>query len=340
MMAEKCFMIGTYAPMGKPSVWEAVLNTETAELRVRPVSALVENPSWLLAHPKGDILYAVEEKVPEGKIAALKRSDGEWKPVCRLPAGSAPCHLALDDQARFLFCSNYMDGTLSVYRLDPEGIPQEQTDLLVHSGHGRNPDRQEGPHLHSAWFHEGKLLTVDLGLDLVSVCDLDRERGRMTESRRISLPAGSGPRHIAFHPAHPDLLYVVAELNGRVYVVSASAGKVLQEVPVVPENRGEASRSAAVHFAGDTLYASTREYESVALCTLREDGLLDEARVYLHAQKTPRDVWMDERFCITADEGSCALTLLRRTGSTLTQCGVVSTGTAKPTCILPRFPVC
>ena len=68
---------------------------------------------------------------------------------------------------------------------------------------------------------------------------------------------------------------------------------------------------------------------------LREDGTLGEAARFPHAQETPRDVWMNDSWCITADEGSCALTLIRREGQTLRQADVVRTPNVHPTCILP-----
>ena len=337
-MEKQVFLIGSYAPKGTPSVWEAQLDCIHGTLSAEPLSCEAENPSWILLHPDGRTLYAVEELVPAGRLAVMKKEGGRWYTVLRLPAGSAPCHLETDGRGEYLLCSNYMDGTLQVFRIGSDGIPEAETDVIRHSGSGPNRERQESAHIHSAWFHGGKVYSADLGLDRVSVMKLDRENGKLTVISEWQLPPGSGPRHIAFHRNHPNRGYVLGELNGRVYVLDLQTGEIVQELSAVPENWSEPFRASSVRFTGNTLYTGTRECNVISIFSLREDGTLSRPVICPHRQQTPRDVWMNDDWCITADEGSCCLTLLRREGSQLTEQMTVPTGEAHPTCILPWFP--
>lgn len=336
-MSEKRFLIGTYAEAGQNSLWEACLDEAACALSAKPLSSELRNPSWIALHPDGQTLYAVEELEPKGAFAALKMRNGVWRTVERLEAGSAPCHICLDRRAEFAFVSNYMDGTLSVYRLGPDGLPKEQSDLIRHNGHGVNPERQEGPHIHSTLLLPGDetICCCDLGLDEVSVCSLNRGSGKLQQVRVMKLPDGAGPRHMARHPRHPDLLYVDAELGGQVFVISLRSGEAIQSVSAIPKDYTADFRVSSIRFTGDTLYVGARECNTVSLFRLRPDGLLDAPTIYRHSQETPRDVWMDDSWCITADEGSFGLTLLRREGDTLRQLSFTPTPGAKPTCILP-----
>ena len=334
------FLMSGYAKAGDPGILSAALDTENGKLAFLPACTELENPSWILMHPNGKILYAVEELAPDGRVAVLQRDEtpgreNMWKPVRRLPAGSSPCHLSLTDDASFLLISNYMDGTLHVWKLDGQGMPETRTAEIRHSGKGPNPDRQEGPHIHAALYLGGTVYVTDLGLDRVVGYRLDKANGTLHREKEFVFPAGSGPRHMAVHEKHPGLMYVDTEMGGTVCTVRISDGAILQERRVIPEDFGALFRVSSIRFAGDVLYVGSRECNMVTLFPLREDGTLGEAARFPHAQETPRDVWMNDSWCITADEGSCALTLIRREGQTLRQADVVRTPNVHPTCILP-----
>ena len=329
----KKFLIGGYAQAGGNGILSAGLDTEKGKLTAVPVCTELENPSWILMHPDGNVLYAVEELVPDGRIAVLHQEGNSWKVIKRLKAGSAPCHLALNGAASFLTVSNYMDGTLQVWKLDGNGIPEAMTAEIRHSGKGTDPDRQEGPHIHASLYHDRILYVTDLGLDRVFGYRLNEHDGSLKKEKEFAFPAGGGPRHMAVHERFPDYLYVNTEMGGKAYVVRISDGTILQEQQVVPESFPGIFRVSSIRFAGDVLYIGSRECNMVALFRLKEDGMLSQAVRYSHQQETPRDVWMDDSWCITADEGSGSLTLLKRDGLSLQQAEVVPTPGVRPTCV-------
>ena len=145
----KQFLIGSYAPEGEPSIFGVELDEEKQKLRLLWEDGQVQNPSFLYLHPNCHVLYAVEERVPNGGLAVMIKTEEGWLLKERLLAGSAPCHLEMTPDARYLLVSNYMDGTIGVYRADESGMNVVQTDLVRHQGKGVNPTRQEGPHVHS-----------------------------------------------------------------------------------------------------------------------------------------------------------------------------------------------
>ena len=117
----KQFLIGSYAPEGEPSIFSVELDEEKQKLRLLWEDGQVQNPSFLYLHPNCHVLYAVEERVPNGGLAVMIKTEEGWLLKERLLAGSAPCHLEMTPDARYLLVSNYMDGTIGVYRADESG---------------------------------------------------------------------------------------------------------------------------------------------------------------------------------------------------------------------------
>lgn len=48
----------------------------------------------------------------------------------------------------YLFVSNYTSGSLSVFRLDVQRGTMRLVEYKQHTGSGKHPERQEGPHVH------------------------------------------------------------------------------------------------------------------------------------------------------------------------------------------------
>ena len=328
------FLIGGYARPGIGGIRWLSLNETEKTLEDRSACDELENPSWLCPHPEGKILYAVEERVPDGNIVVLERAGDQWRVRQRVPAGSAPCHIRLDAGNGMLFVSNYMDGTLSVYRLDPRGNIGGQTDLIRHHGSGPVSDRQEAAHVHSALYDRGVVYVADLGTDQVTAYQVHPADGKLSLRKAYDLPPGSGPRHMATHPEHPGLLYVIGELSGEIYALSLNDGAILDRISVIPEEYSGESRASAIKLVGDTLYAGVRESNNVAVGSIGPGGTLAAPSITLLRHETPRDVWMNGTWCLTADEGSEGVTLLERQGNGLTERFFLPTPGLKPACIL------
>lgn len=331
------YLIGSYAPKGCGSIYRLEVDNDNLDMRCTATYSCAENPSYLLMHPNGKIIYAVEERVPDGSLAVLELCGEKIVHLASMSSGgSAPCHLALDDTARYLFVSNYMSGSLAVYLLDGNGIPLRMTDLKQHSGRGHNLQRQEGPHVHSAWYHDGKVYVCDLGLDKVFCYELDRENGTLADTKEhISTPAGSGPRHSCYVPEFPTLLYIDCELSGEVLVWDLAEQRIKQCLRAVPSDM-DAAWLSAIKARNDRMYVSNRGVDSFAVFHIGEGGILGARQICAHAYKCPRDFWPEKEYLLCADQHSHQVSLLSydEDGTVFPQrCCVLYP--ASPTFILP-----
>ena len=215
----------------------------------------------------------------------------------RSTGGKEPCHLTFSEDGRFLLCANYGTGSLAVFPISPNGI-DERLQLIHHSGHGPHSTRQTGPHLHQITripTLPGCFCAVDLGLDRLFVYEQD-ETGLLHERYRIAVPAGQGPRHMAYHPVNGDA-FLITELGNRVYPVKfgRDSGQVLGDGLPIPKNADDVNYAAALWFTsnGNSLYASNRGEGSI-VCL--EVSPLRKAQTFFLPGKLPRD------FCLLGDE--------------------------------------
>ena len=198
----------------------------------RPWTALqtvaTPNPSWLVCHPGGQVLYAVNEvdRHEDQQTGALQVYGITVPASGRIvltplatralaPGATGPTHVAVDPAGRFLVVSCYNGGQFNVFELDSDGMPGEVTHAERPVGHGLDPDRQEGPHAHHATCSpKGDYwLTCDLGRDQITLMRMDQ--GTLTTTDYASVAPGAGARHAVFHPTQP-WIYVVTEMHATV----------------------------------------------------------------------------------------------------------------------------
>ncbi len=297
------FLTGSYAEAGDSGVCCIAFDREQG-FRAENRWAGFVNPSFILPHPRLPILYTVEETSPEGAVRAWQMEGDSLKPLGSFSSGGdSPCHLSLSAGERYLYAANYMNGTLAVFALDGQGNIEKKTDLWQLSGQGPNRGRQEGPHAHFSMERDGLLYVCDLGADRIAV--FENQDGKLKEKAGIALPAGCGPRHLAFNPAFPHLLYCVTELENSVYVIATESGAytVLQRLSTLPEAFQGESFAAAVHFSPDgrALLASNRGHDSIAVYSVREGGLLDDP-VLSPCVREPRDFFILDKTVIIGSQ--------------------------------------
>lgn len=177
------------------------------------------NPSYLAVDRKNKRLYTVNEKKPGGVSCFCIKEDGElvWQDSVSFP-GEGTCHLCISPDGKCLFAADYNSGDLTVIDCSKEALRVVRQ--IVFDGKGSHPIRQEAPHIHSSsLLSKEELLVADLGTDRIYRYLL---RGRELVSNPkqpwITLPAGSGPRHMAFHWNKP-IVYVTAELSNRIFLI-------------------------------------------------------------------------------------------------------------------------
>ena len=170
--------------------------------------------------------------------------------------GKHSCHIVLLERQAVV--ADYTSGTLTLYELDEQGLPQPNPTVVTYQGKGPHPKRQLSPHIHSSTLSpDGKsLLVADLGCDRLIRYNVENGRLVMREAEIIALPAGSGPRHCAFAP-QGDYLYVVTELTDEVMTFRTSDYKLLDRCTLNAGNP-EGAAHIVVSADGKYLYASSR----------------------------------------------------------------------------------
>lgn len=310
------FYLGSYAAAEEDSIYKYELDTEGGSLRRENAVKGVENPSYILLHPNGKMMYVVEESVTKGRIAVYERNKGA-EYLFSLPSeGADPCHLGLNDKGDFLFVSNYTSGSFSAFRLDSDGKPMVCTDCRQHRGCGMNPERQEGPHVHFSGMVDEVVYTCDLGLDCLVSYRLDRKTGKLSEAERnIQLPGGFGPRHFAMHNAHRGFIYVVGELTGEVIVLKKNGDgyEAIQKISSLPEFFEAENTAAAIKFneEGKLLFVSNRGSDSITSFIVRDDGLLRKGDICSSGGKGPRDFEIFGETIVAANQYSDNLAIIK-----------------------------
>lgn len=221
----------------------------------------VDRPAYLCR--EGDRLYAVlREPFPQqsGVVSFQILANGALKPLTppQPVHGAVGCYILAWRGS--VYCANYLSG--STIRMPDR--------LLAHNGRGADPRRQECSHPHCVTpTPDGFLCINDLGTDCLYVCT-----SALAEVSRVSLPAGSGPRHLVFAP-EGTYAYCANELNATVSVLSYHSGRFryLRSYPVTPEGSPEGSSASAIRLRDHRLYVSTRGYGSVRVFSAEGDRL-------------------------------------------------------------------
>ena len=205
---------------------------------------------------EGSSLCVFAQPKPQGEnsLSIVTLDALEEKLVEVTTPGKHSCHITLLEHQAVL--ADYTSGTLSLFDLDEEGIPQPNPQLIAFEGSGPHPARQTSPHVHSSWLSpDGTTLVVaDLGCDALYRFEVADGRVVTPMVERIALPSGCGPRHCAFSP-QGDILYVVTELSDEVLVYRTADFTLLNRYAVHPENP---EGGGHIVQNGEYLYISSR----------------------------------------------------------------------------------
>jgi len=305
--------IGTYtAEAGSTSkgIYAYRFDTDTGEIASIGVAAETANPSFLAVHPNQRFLYAVNETgnyqgQKSGAVSAfsIDHTTGKLTLLNEVASkGADPCYITVDKTGKYVLVANYTGGSVAVFPVLEDGRLGEATAFIQHTGHGADPERQEGPHAHSIDLSPDERFAIvdDLGLDETLVYRFDRAKGSLTlndpqiYTTLAKADPGAGPRHFAFNP-NGKFAYVVNEIQSTVSVFSydGSAGVLrrLQTISTYPKDFSAHNDDAEiqVHPSGKFLYASNRGHDSIAVFAIDPDkGTLTLVEYASTNGKTPR----------------------------------------------------
>jgi len=332
--------IGTYpvAGAGTPvGLGEGIWRIDLVDGRLRDARQVVRtpSPSFLALHPSGAVLYAANEQT-DGTVSAFDVVGDELVHRATVPSGGAdPCHLLLDVDARALLVANYSSGSLAVLPLDATGGFADEVHVLGHVGAGPHQQRQEGPHAHFvAHAPGGWVLVVDLGTD-----EIRRYRrtadGLRDDGIAVTLPPGTGPRHLAFS-ADGRFVYLVGELDVTVRVLAWDAdsgtGSPVQTVPAALDEVVGALPSHVL-LDGQRLLVGTRTADVVAEFRTADDGRLSHVADHPLPGRWPRHFEVVDGWTVVAEQVSGDLAVLAPDGSVRGSWPLPA-----PACVLPVRP--
>ncbi|MCX4694859.1 lactonase family protein [Streptomyces sp. NBC_01408] len=230
--------IGSFTSGGGRGITTAAVDPATGALTPLGSCDTVADPSYLAVARDTGVLYAVSETARGAVCAFRPTAEGLAALGPAVPVeGAGPTHLSVAGGR--LLTANYTSGSVSSLPLGADGSPGGPASVLGHQGSGPDADRQERPHAHQVlpdpsgrW-----VLSVDLGTDSVRVCAPDPATGELRVHAETALRAGTGPRHLVFHP-DVAVVYVLHELEPQLTVCrwDPVSGRLepVAEVPVAP----------------------------------------------------------------------------------------------------------
>ena len=238
------------------------------------------NPSFLCADPSRGLVFAAHG---DSEIVSSYRVDPETGAITALgqaaSGGRNGVRLVLHPSGRFVFVANYATGAVTTVPVAPDGSLSDATSRLELTGEHGPHREQEASHPHDVVMDPtGRyLVVVDKGLDAVFVARPDPETGELTIVGDARLRAGSGPRHVAFHPVLPRA-YVVSELDSCLTSLDwdPASGRLAPRhvVPALPSDFFAKSTAAEVVVGptGGFAYVSHRGADCIARIALDETG--------------------------------------------------------------------
>jgi len=325
------------------------MNPSTGALNFVNASPAASNPEYLTIHPNRHYIFAVNENTP-GSISAfaLDTSTMQLHFINKVSSqGNSPCYISTDPSGSYVFAANYLSGNVASFPIGKDGTLHDAVSVDQHEGNGPDKQRQEGPHAHMILPGPGGtfIYSTDLGTDQVYVYKFDPDKGKLTRTNHtIKTTAGSGPRHIAFHPQHP-WMYVINELNGTIeaYRYNQKSGNHtrFQVVSTLPAGNTQFAGCADMHIhpSGKFLYASNRgDVNTIVLFAINPgNGTLTMTGTWPVHGKIPRNFVIDPSgtFLLVANQKSNNIVVFRinQTTGALTDTGM-GTIVPSPVCLV------
>ncbi len=316
---------GTYtnAKTESQGIYRSRLDLVTGHLSPAELAAPAKDPAFLALHPNGKFLYALDESSDPKRTPTTGLSAYAINPTTgvltllnqQTPGGPGPCHLAVDATGQTLLVANYSGGSVSAISVQPDGHLGALGSVVKHTGASVNPGRQKAPHAHGIYFAPDHRFAFapDLGIDRVVGYRVDPaaatlalvESGTGVPPTSVTpgatLPPGSGPRHLTFHPTG-KFVYVINELlcTMTAFTYESTAGTLtsIQTISTLPPGeavpKGTSTAEVQVHPNGKFLYGSNRGANTLVVYTIDgKTGQLTYLENVSTLGQTPRHFALD-----------------------------------------------
>jgi 6-phosphogluconolactonase (cycloisomerase 2 family) len=260
----------------------AIAAREDGSLNWLGTAAEAPSPSFLAVHPTLPVVYAVAEAAQtvrayrQSGLFGLEPLGDAW------PAGAAACHVAVDPLGRFIVVTCWGDGNVLLYGLDDDGgitsrfgaPPAKDPHAGIEGGIDVATGGPRVSRAHaSLMLEDGRIMTTDLGFDLVRVWNYFPDSGLLPD-HHIALPLGSGPRHLVQHPS-ADAVFVVTEYSIDVVVLLPGAdGRFVlhRSGPATANGAADGDAAAEIALSPDNRFVYTGIRGSNRISVLAVEG--------------------------------------------------------------------
>jgi 6-phosphogluconolactonase len=216
----------TFAYISSPGdglVTQYQLDENTGALTLVEQTLVGDQVNPLAISPDGKVLFAAQRVKPfQVQGFSIDQKNGHLKAISKAPLADSLAYLSVDRSGHFLLGASYGADLLSVQAIDGGTRPSEQIQTV-----------KTGPHAHSIRTDLSNRFVYagNLGADHVLQYRLDAKTGSLSPigTGFVSVPAKTGPRHLAFAP-NGKYLYVVGEMSGTVtsFAIDPDSGALTQ----------------------------------------------------------------------------------------------------------------
>lgn len=250
--------------------------------------------------------------------------------------GPGPTVLSMAADDHVVLVANYWGGSITTYTTNADGT------LSLPVAHMQYRDEDHGPLPNQAQARAhaiypspdgGYVLADDFSGDKVRVYKLNRQTGALVanDPPAWNAPAGTTPRHMAFHP-NGKWVYCVGESDNAIDLLQwdsktgtlTAAGRI----STLPAEHPPRVRSADLVLSPDArfLYASNRGYESFAVYSIGADGALTQVQQMMSGGKESRHIAIDPsgKWFLSANQRTDEISVMPRDVAT----GVLSPQTS------------
>ena len=269
-------------------------------------------PSFLAFDVAHLHLFAVLETGNKVAWFSIAKAPGALTTLNEVASAGGPTHVSVDKTGNHAMVANYGAGTTLVFAVNADGTLGAQTD-----------SKSPGTNSHQIISDPSNafVFVPNKGSDTVSQFVFDAAKGTLTANAvsRLTMPAGSGPRHLEFHPDGKHA-YLIDELNSTMTALAYDAGKgtlaSLQTISTLPSGFSGTNTGAEVHVApsGKFVYGSNRGHDSIVIYSVdASTGMLTLVGHEPTGGRTPRHFSIDATgtFLFAANQGSSNVVTFR-----------------------------
>jgi 6-phosphogluconolactonase len=220
-MGSRWVLLGTDTGNG---IYRAAWNGALGTLGPVQLAADAVRPTYLARHPSLPVIYSVEAGSGESaavssfNVNTMAGGPLNLSPLNKVASqGDGPCFVSVDPTGSMAFVANYAGGSFAAFQLAKTGALGQAIGVFRYTQqtHGPVAGRQDAAHIHCATIAPGNryVLACDLGDDVILVFPIGPGVGDYARVPiRVGARAGSGPRHVAFHP-NGNFVYCIHELD-------------------------------------------------------------------------------------------------------------------------------